>query len=383
VATVAISCCRQAALAGHDVSLVVMTPSTRRIGSVPDVKVESLGVTDLSKAPLHLWEWSKTYSPDFMFLNGCREIAPAIPHLNSNTRLISVAHDTANWAVRLACEHNEFLDAIAAVSDYVAARVQARLGNRKSVTVLHNGSWFPTDGLKNEAQRCSDIVFMGGSNPKKGANDLLRIWRLLCEAGFDGCLQWIGEIDPFLRKKIDLLPCSSRIELRGLLPRREVFNLLGECKALLMLSAVDAFGMVTVEAMGMGCVPVAWDVESGTREIIESGKNGILVPHGKYRLFAQVTMETLQNHDVLSHSASARARGYFSEEQMWQRYWSLICEVGQKAKKERPLSGTAPPNYKPPRTFRSLLPKRVERFATGIVNQSPKLSRALRNYRGG
>lgn len=45
-----------------------------------------------------------------------------------------------------------------------------------------------------------------------------------------------------------------------------------------MTSTFEGFGLVLVEAMQHGCVPIAFDSYPAVRDIISHGENGILIP---------------------------------------------------------------------------------------------------------
>ena len=46
----------------------------------------------------------------------------------------------------------------------------------------------------------------------------------------------------------------------------------------LLTSSNEAFGLVLVESMGHGCIPISYDMPYGPAEIITDGVDGFLVP---------------------------------------------------------------------------------------------------------
>ncbi|MGP5227058.1 glycosyltransferase [Arthrobacter rhombi] len=84
------------------------------------------------------------------------------------------------------------------------------------------------------------------------------------------------------RRKLEALieqeSLSERVQLLGYEP--EARRNLGRSSFLLLTSQSEGFGLVLVEAMAAGCIPIAYDVKYGPREIIEHGVNGFLVPSG-------------------------------------------------------------------------------------------------------
>jgi len=74
-------------------------------------------------------------------------------------------------------------------------------------------------------------------------------------------------------------PNAERIHILGQLPREEVFRELEKADAFVMLSENETFGMVYVEAMSRGAIPIA-SVNEGADGLILDGENGFLLPAG-------------------------------------------------------------------------------------------------------
>ena len=139
--------------------------------------------------------------------------------------------------------------------------------------------------------------------------------------------------------------------------------------------------MVTIEAMGMGCVPIAWDVATGTKEVVPPGA-GMFAPLGDYAGCARLVLAACKDHASLSASLTAHARSKFSESAMWQAYEALLLHMEQFAIVQKPCSGNIPPTYKPPFRFFQLLPAGIRQVLRRIVGRSARLGFWLRDLRG-
>lgn len=73
--------------------------------------------------------------------------------------------------------------------------------------------------------------------------------------------------------------CTERIHFTGRIPREEIFRHLDKSDVFIMISKIETFGLVYLEAMARGCIVVASKNE-GMDGIIEHGKNGFLCTAG-------------------------------------------------------------------------------------------------------
>ncbi len=227
------------------------------------------------------------------------------------------------------------------------------------------------------------MLFLGGDNPTKGAHDVLRLWLELSKLpGFGGELQWFGNVSDSLRRRVRRLPCSERIYLRGRTSRDEMFKTAARSHLLLMLSRVEPFGMVTVEAMSMGCLPVAWDIDTGTREVVRPEDGGCFAPLGNFRALGDSVMRAWRSHERCSARVAAIARDKFSAEAMWKRYEEAILEISSLPPATRPYAGQDPPPYRRPIRCLQLLPEPMRKVVRRLLGASPRLGRLFADLRG-
>jgi glycosyltransferase involved in cell wall biosynthesis len=384
VASVALSCCRQAAAAGHDVTLLLMAESSGMADEYMTFSVDELGLctsSDRRRAPQALVEWLQDHPQDVLFFNRCLASEPALPYIPLSTHTCFVVHDTAPMFWEGAIEHESVLDAVIAVSKTVASRFSHRLADSSKLSVLHNGTLLP-ERPDPSTDRTDDLLFLGGDKPKKGAHDLLDLWPRLVERGFDGHLHWFGSLDTSFEQRVTHLPACDSITTYGHAPRSTIFDQASRAKVLLMLSRVEPFGMATIEGMGMGCLPVAWDIETGTSEIVEPGRTGFVAPLGNHAALAETVIEACDRHSSFADEAMTVARTQFSEEAMWDRYAELIDNLKDRPVIHRPRAGDSPPAYEPPTRYFQLLPDGLRAWIRDFIGRSPRLGYWLRDLRG-
>lgn len=382
VASVALSCCRQAAQAGYETTLLLVLSSTEWIKTDDSFQISSLGLSySAQETPTAILTWLENNPQDMLFLNGCEQSDIVIPYLTSDTKCIYVVHDTAPRYWHTAIAQEEHLEAIVAVSETVASQFRHHLKQPNKLSVILNGCVFPV--LPKEKQhRLDSLIFLGGDNPTKGAFDTIRLWKELVKSGFEGKLHWFGHMTPNFKAQLEQLPRSDQIQVYGRVSREIIFSTAASAKVLLMMSRVEPFGMATIEAMSMGCVPVAWDIETGTKEIITANQTGLFAPLGNIRVLTKQVLVACQNYSVYCKAVIEHARSNFDESIMWQGYQFLIERISVLEPILRSKTGQRPTLYQPPLRRFQLLPPSWRSIIREIIGRSPRLGYWLRDLRG-
>jgi glycosyltransferase involved in cell wall biosynthesis len=384
VVSVAQACCRRAVSEGHAATLLLaLDPRGTHADEFGGFRLQSLGSqpphTDI---PGLLVNWLNKNPQDIILLNSCEQADWAIPYIPQSTHLVCVVHDTAARYFEDVVRYEDAIDAILAVSQTVAERFRDRLRDPSKLHVVLNGTFLPEALVPvPSGARSDDLVFLGGDKPMKGAFDCLALWSVLQKMGFAGRLHWFGELDASFRARIDRAASHERIIVYGRQPRTEIFRTAAHSKIFLMLSRVEAFGMATVECMGMGCLPVAWDIPTGTKEIVTDG-NGSFTPLGNFEAMAQAVMRLVSEHALRFEASSQRIRVEFSEEAMWSRYDKVLQNIAASPIASRSFAGQEPPPYRPPLRLFQRLPMGIRSAIRSLVGRWPRIGFALRGFRG-
>lgn len=379
ISPVALSCCRQAALAGYDVTMLMLLPPSW-IGNGYEFKVVSLNLqSSAPQTPSVLLKWLEDNRQDVLFFNACGEFDPIIPYLPSHIKCVYVVHDTAPGYWHQAMEQQDNLEAIIAVSETVASKFRSKLKHPEKLSVIYNGCTFPVPPNLNIRQ--NELMFLGGDNPTKGAFDVLDLWRYLVHLDFTGKMHWFGNVAPEFKSKIEELPNSNQIYIHGYVSRELIFTTAASAKILLMLSRVEPFGMSTIEAMSMGCIPIAWNVDTGTKEIV-TAQTGLFAPLGNIQILAKQVLSACDNYHNFGSAVMKRARNDFHESVMWNNYEGLIDEICKVKLIKRSKYGQEPINFQVPLRRFQLLPNSVRSLIREFVGRSPFLGYLLRDMRG-
>ncbi|WP_297602948.1 glycosyltransferase [uncultured Akkermansia sp.] len=176
-------------------------------------------------------------------------------------------------------------------------------------------------GEEKKEPRC---LFVGRlDNPSKGVDRLLRIWEKVEKACPDWHLDIVGDgPDAELLKDAAQKLGLSRIVFHGFQNPEPYYS---RASIFCMTSTFEGFGLVLVEAMQHGCVPIAFDSYPAVRDIISHGENGILIPPFQEEDYSNAIMALTNNPDKLKrfslHSLSISQK--FSPSNLASR-WNAI-----------------------------------------------------------
>jgi len=151
------------------------------------------------------------------------------------------------------------------------------------------------------------VVAMGRLTPQKGFDLLLQAFALISEQFPNWQLVILGEGEQ--RELLEALARKLGLESQVIMPGlvSNPFPVLQQCELFVLSSRYEGFGNVIIEAMSCGIPVISTNCPSGPGEIINSGKNGILVPNQDKDRLAQA-MKTLMSDPERRQELSAQAQ---------------------------------------------------------------------------
>lgn len=109
---------------------------------------------------------------------------------------------------------------------------------------------------------------------------------------------------------------------------------------LLVTSNREGFGLVILEAMAQGCIPISYDIKYGPGDIITHGVNGFLVPAGDTKAMGRTIAKFLRmsksRKEAMREAARARAAEFSDEAVVAQ--WAGVFESTLDAKDRSPIT---------------------------------------------
>jgi glycosyltransferase involved in cell wall biosynthesis len=281
--------------------------------------------------------WLKRVNPSIVFLNDVSQIEEHLPQISREVKVVFVLHDEGADYTRPVYKYSDRLDAVVVVAEYLSnllVKNCPRLGNK--ITTIHNGVRFPLlesgSGEREITANRVRILYAGGIDRfKKGVQDLPRLAIALKQRRISFNLTIAGGKDEKLERRFRRLQVENSIHWAGKLPWKKLLELMSVSDIFFLPSRCEPFGLVTVEAMGMGCLPIAYDIESGSREIISDGDDGWLVGFKRIDEVARVIEIVSKTNKFalqrMRQAALNKARRKFSMESSAVAYAQLIRQI--------------------------------------------------------
>ena len=173
------------------------------------------------------------------------------------------------------------------------------------------------------------VIAVGRQVYAKGYDLLLPAWRRVQERHPDWVLEIYGKKEP--RLQLDELAKKNGISgsVRFLDPVKNIESKFLDASIFVLSSRFEGFAMVLTEAMSCGLPCVAFDCPNGPSDIIESGRNGILVPAQDIDGLSEslcVLMESQERRKAMGGLARVTAAKY-SPDQITAQWLDLFSEI--------------------------------------------------------
>jgi glycosyltransferase involved in cell wall biosynthesis len=146
----------------------------------------------------------------------------------------------------------------------------------------------------NDIERPLSVIWAGSLIIRKGAHYFLEAWRGLAPGkhAYAQMYGYVGLPDNMLQS----LPAG--LELRGSVPQFELFEAFEKADILVFPTLADGFGMIVAEAFSRG-LPVITTEYAGASDLVEHGRNGLIVPAADARALADALRWCLENREPL------------------------------------------------------------------------------------
>jgi glycosyltransferase involved in cell wall biosynthesis len=194
------------------------------------------------------------------------------------------------------------------------------------VTVLPNATPLPEEAVPAHLADRPALVFAGRLTPQKDLDVALQALALIPEATLTVAGE--GAERPRLEALCHELGLGGRVHFVGALPRAEVLGLMRAADVVVLSSAWENFPHGLVEALAMG-TPVIATRAGGVLEIVEDGRNGLLVESGDAPAFAAAVRMFLADTALQERlrAAAAPSVARFQQDAVYGRLEEILRAV--------------------------------------------------------
>jgi poly(glycerol-phosphate) alpha-glucosyltransferase len=266
-------------------------------------------------------------------------------HLVHNSHMASgqvPPHGELSNVRRYVFERLNTYDAIVLLTSRQKADVDLAFGNPGNTFVVPNSTELP-DTLPTSSGRpqTKGVMLASLTHRKRVDHGIRGIGKANALAGpqFDVNIYGQGPVREQLEALIAKLGLNDSIHLGGFDsdPRAR----LSEASFVLLTSRMEGLPLVLLEAMSVGCIPIAYDMPYGPADIIDDGVNGYLVEAGDIDGLAQsiVRLGALPEEDLLSMRRAARATAEGFDDRSVTAQWGRVMSRAVDRKLE--LSGVS------------------------------------------
>ena len=175
------------------------------------------------------------------------------------------------------------------------------------------------------------VIAVGRLDYQKGFDRLIQAWELIQENGtfHDWQLDIFGQGE--WREMLQQMIGGKRLQANTHIcpPTKNIGTEYTHSSLLVMSSNYEGFPMVMIEAMACGLPVVAFDFKCGPKDIIQDGKNGLLVSNGDIQGLADAMM-TLMGNEALRKRMGEKARkviSTYSEETVMSQWIRLFTDL--------------------------------------------------------
>jgi glycosyltransferase involved in cell wall biosynthesis len=270
---------------------------------------------------------------DVLFIHDSPYVQAGIPSLPDRILVFTVLHSMLESMLDNASGNLSSINKIITVSPYLSKLLAAQ----KQVE-SEKIEYIPTSVINQQdipvlpkQEIGKKMLFIGRiEHAEKAVMILPDIIRKVLEDTPISCLHIFGEGSDMeaLQEKIIQYGLRDFMIIKGYLPYQQLFDTLAQYDFLILPSFFEGQGLVVLEAMAMGVIPIASRLEGRTTVWVEDGAQGFLADPGDPDDFARVISQNINRKDLLEISENAKmvVRKGFTFEKMKERYTQLIAD---------------------------------------------------------
>lgn len=248
--------------------------------------------------------------------------------------ILKAKEEVIKWSIRYACRHNEKY--IMLSNAFINPLIKyARIKDASNITAIGNPVTIPVDlngfSLDNKKKQLLYVGRMDYEN--KRVNRILEAWQGIAERHKDWELVLVGD-GPHKQQLTDYVNQHkiNRVRFEGFQVEAPI-RYYKDASIFMLTSDLEGFGLVIIESMSFGCVPIVYGSYEAAYDIIDQGVCGFVTPKPYSKTKTIEKMELLMNDDKLrldmAKKAMVKAKS-FSIDSISQKWYELFNKVLDK-----------------------------------------------------
>lgn len=298
----------------------------------------------------HIKKLAKVFSEfDVLLINDAVYAQAGLGLVSGNVKAFPVLHNSLESMITNALSNFSQWNKIICVSPALKEKIDCRIITEKSV-YIPNGA-IPIGFNKRDFSGKIKILYVGRiEDHQKGVLLIPQIAKLLLEKKIEFQIEIIGNGPSYqeLENLVAKLNIKDYIHLKGILPHSAVIDSMRISHFLLLPSNYEGFGIVIIEAMSCGLIPIVSYLPGYTDICIKEGITGFFGIPGKYQSFVAAIEKALKEKQVLnqiSKNAFNLVSEKFSISAMSGAYLKVISEDKSEISRNNKIDYTILPKY--------------------------------------
>lgn len=181
--------------------------------------------------------------------------------------------------------------------------------------------------------KSNEVVYVGRINHyQKRISRVIETWALIEDKYPEWCLKIVGDgEDKSAVEDLCTMLGLQRVYFEGFQQPIEYYK---RASILMLTSEYEGFGLVLVEGMSLGVIPVVYGSYSAVYDIIENGRNGLIIEAGSdgfhAELMANALSQIMSNNNLrhkLATNAISKSKNYSIDDvyKQWNFILNSIC----------------------------------------------------------
>jgi poly(glycerol-phosphate) alpha-glucosyltransferase len=248
-------------------------------------------------------------------------------HLVHNSHMASGAlppYGELSPTRRYVFERLSSFDSVVFLTENQKKDVDLVFDNPRNTCVIPNSRSLPAVADPEDGHTPELGIILGSLTGRKRLDHAIRAVaeaRKSSDLGYRLEIYGQGPDQAALLKLIDSTGMGDHVALRGYsIDARREFE---RASFTLLTSKLEGQGLVLIEAMSAGCIPISYDVPYGPADIIQDGVNGFLVRAGDVLAMSERIrqLSTMGEEEVRTMRRAAVARAHAFNDEMVVRKW--------------------------------------------------------------